>query len=131
MKKNILKVTSAILTILMVFMVLTNFVCAADGAGWSGSIDGIANGMPTSAGYTSANSAVEEVVSAIINIIRIVAIGVAVIMLIAVAMKYLTAAPGDKAEIKKHAVVYVVGAVVLFGVYGILGIIADFATAVA
>lgn len=130
MKKNMLKITSAILTILMVSMVLTNFAYAA-GAGWSGSIDGIANGTPTSAGYTSANSAVEEVVSAIINIIRIVAIGVAVIMLIAVAMKYLTAAPGDKAEIKKHAVVYVVGAVVLFGVYGILGIIADFATAVA
>ena len=130
MKKNMLKVTSAILTILMVSMVLTNFAYA-DGAGWSGSIDGIANGKPTSAGYTSANSAVEEVVSAIINIIRIVAIGVAVIMLIAVAMKYLTAAPGDKAEIKKHAVVYVVGAVVLFGIYGILGIIADFAAAVA
>ena len=36
-------------------------------------------------------------------------------------------APGDRAEIKKHAVVYIVGAVVLFASSGILGIIKDFA----
>ena len=33
---------------------------------------------------------------------------------------------GDKAEIKKHAVVYIVGAVVLFGATGLLGIIKNF-----
>ena len=38
------------------------------------------------------------------------------------------AAPGDKAEIKKHAVVYVVGAIVLFAASGILEIIKGFAS---
>jgi len=122
MKKNMLKVTSEILTILMVSMVLTNFAYA----GWSTSISGIADGT-VKASYSGANDKVESVVGGIIHIARIIAIGVAVIMLIAVAMKYLTAAPGDKAEIKKHAVVYVVGAIVLFGASGILDIIANFA----
>ena len=36
-------------------------------------------------------------------------------------------APSDKAEIKKHAVVYIVGAVVLFAASGLLGIIRTFA----
>ena len=49
-------------------------------------------------------------------------------MLIVLAIKYISAAPGDKAEIKKHAVVYVVGAIILFAATGILGIVKNFAT---
>lgn len=48
-------------------------------------------------------------------------------MLVVVAMKYMTAAPGDRADIKKHAVVYVVGAIIMFSVTGILGIVEKFA----
>jgi hypothetical protein len=49
-------------------------------------------------------------------------------MLVVLAIKYMSAAPGDKAEIKKHAVVYVTGAIVLFGSAGILSIIEQFAS---
>ena len=49
-------------------------------------------------------------------------------MIVVLAMKYMMAAPGEKAEIKKHAVVYIVGAVVLFASSGLLGIIQDFAS---
>ena len=49
-------------------------------------------------------------------------------MLVVLAIKYMSAAPGDKADIKKHAVVYVTGAVVLFGSAGILSIIEKFAS---
>ena len=52
-------------------------------------------------------------------------------MLIVLAIKYISAAPGDKAEIKKHAVVYVVGAVILFAATGILGIVKNFASNVS
>ena len=48
-------------------------------------------------------------------------------MLIVLAIKYISAAPGDKAEIKKHAVVYVVGALVLFGASGIIEVIKQLA----
>jgi hypothetical protein len=51
-------------------------------------------------------------------------------MLLTVAMKYMSAAPGDKADIKKSAVAYVVGAIVLFAVTGILTIIEQFAVVI-
>lgn len=76
---------------------------------------------------SSATKSAQNAVGAVITITRSVATGVAIIMLIVLAMKYMTAAPGDRADIKKHAVVYVVGAVVLFAASGILGIIANFA----
>lgn len=64
--------------------------------------------------------------SVIITIVRIVGVCIAIVMLLAVAMKYMTAAAGEKAEIKKSAIQYVVGAVVLFGAVGLLGLINDF-----
>ena len=69
-----------------------------------------------------------NVINAILGIAQIVGVGVAVIMLIVLAIKYISAAPGDKAEIKKHAVIYVVGAIILFAAAGILGIIQTLAS---
>ena len=51
-------------------------------------------------------------------------------LLLTVAMKYMSSAPGDKADIKKSAVAYVVGAIVLFAVTGILTIIEQFAVVI-
>lgn len=47
-------------------------------------------------------------------------------MISVLAMKYMTAAPSEKADIKKHAIPFVVGAIIMFSVSGILGIIQKF-----
>lgn len=64
-----------------------------------------------------------DVAGMIIGVIQIVALAVAVIMLLVLAMKYMTAAPGEKADIKKSLSVYVIGAVILFAGAGVLEII--------
>lgn len=66
----------------------------------------------------------------VMSAVKIAAVCVAVVMLLALAMKYMVAAPGEKAEIKKSATVYVVGAIVLFGVSGILTIIEQFSSVI-
>ena len=70
----------------------------------------------------------QNIAGAILSVVQVIGVSVAIIMLIVLAIKYMSAAPNDKAEIKKHAVVYVVGAVVLFAASGILQIIKGFAT---
>lgn len=77
---------------------------------------------------SGAASSVNRIIGSVLTIVQVVGCGVAVIMLIVLAIKYISAAPGDKADIKKHAVVYVVGAVVLFAASGILQIVKNFAT---
>lgn len=89
--------------------------------------------MPTiaeieSTGNPATANSVENIIGAVLYIAKIIAVGLALIMLAALAIKYMSAAPGEKATIKKHAVVYVVGAIVLFGAAGILNIIETFAT---
>ena len=48
-------------------------------------------------------------------------------MLMFLGIKYITASPDGKAEIKKSATQYVVGAVILFAASGILQIVKNFA----
>ncbi len=74
-----------------------------------------------------AQSSVTKVIGAIITIARVIGTGVAVIMLIVLAIKYISAAPSEKAEIKKTVTIYVVGAVVLFSASALLGIVQNFA----
>lgn len=76
---------------------------------------------------SGAQSSISRIAGAILAMVQTVAIAVAVIMLLVLAIKYISAAPNDKAEIKKHAVVYIVGAVILFSASGILAIIKKFA----
>lgn len=59
----------------------------------------------------------------VLGMVQVVAVAVAVIMLVVLGVKYMSAAPGEKADIKKGAVLYIVGAILLFGASGVLGII--------
>ncbi len=84
----------------------------------------------TVAGVNVGNGANSTVVNAgknILGIAQIIGVGVASIMLIALAIKYIVSSPSDKAEIKKHAVVYIVGAIFIYAAAGILKIIQVFA----
>ena len=48
-------------------------------------------------------------------------------MLVFLGIKFVTASPEGKAEVKKSAVIYVVGAILLFAAGGILGIVQSMA----
>ncbi len=78
-------------------------------------------------GSKKANNMVNNAAANVIGIARIVCVAIAIVMLLVIAMKYMISAPGDRADIKKHAVNYVIGAFVLFGISGILTILNNFA----
>ena len=61
----------------------------------------------------------------VLNAVKIICLGIAIIMSSIIAIKYMTSSPEGKADIKKTAIIYVIGAFVLFGASSILGIIKD------
>ena len=76
---------------------------------------------------TAVINSTKSIMGTIINVIRIVGTGVSAIMLTYVAIKYMSAAPSEKAEFKKSATAFIVGAVVLFAETKLLKILSDFA----
>lgn len=121
MTKKVMKIVAILLVAMMVVAVGTQVVFATQ------SNDGLNiaqfNDRKDNSGASASS---QNIIGALINIVQIIGTGVAIIMLIVLAIKYISAAPGDKADIKKHAVVYVVGAIVLFAATGILQIIKSF-----
>lgn len=69
---------------------------------------------------------VKSILSTVLAIVRTVGAGVAVLILMVIGCKYMLASAGERAEIKKYAIHYVVGAVVLFASSAIISIIKSF-----
>lgn len=120
MSKKLTKTLSVLVMALVVLALAVTPVFASADLNW----DGINIKSDTSSGTAQA---AQNITGTIIGVVQVIGVAVAIIMLIVLAIKYISAAPNDKAEIKKHAVVYVVGAVVLFAAAGILEIIKGFA----
>lgn len=72
---------------------------------------------------SSLTNPVRDAAGAILSVVRIVGTGVAIIILAVVGMKYMIASPGDRADFKKAAIQYVIGAVIVFGASNILTIL--------
>lgn len=79
-------------------------------------------------GDTTNTEGITSLFNNIIGIVQIVGTGIAIIMLIVLAIKYLVAAPSEKADIKKGALMYVVAAVILFAAVNILAAIQGWAS---
>lgn len=127
MNRNVIKVLATIL--LVIVLVATTVTIANATSEYKASEQNAKDMFQKATDSTGTSDAATSIIGSIITIVQIIGVGVAIIMLIVLAIKYISAAPGDKAEIKKHAVVYVVGAIVLFAASGILGIIKNFASA--
>lgn len=74
----------------------------------------------------AANEAAERAMGTAIDTIRIVGTGTAIVMITYMGIKYMMAAPTEKAEFKKSASIYIVGAVLIFAATNILAVIIDF-----
>lgn len=62
----------------------------------------------------------------IYTVFQLVGTGLAVIGLIILGIKYVYSAPNERADVKKYAIIYVVGAVLFFGAIGIVELLKGF-----
>lgn len=120
-----MKSTKKVVIALLLCFVVTSIICSNKVSAFD--MMATINAQASAEGDSSVTTPVTNIAGSVITIARVICAAVAVAMLAILGMKYMSAAPGEKADIKKHAVVYVVGAVVMFACTGILGIIQKFA----
>ncbi len=115
MKKNVLKVVALLLIIFGAYFLVAQPAFAGD------PLSGV------QAEDTEASGKVKTAGNKIIGIVQVVGTAVAVVMLLWLGIKYIVAAPDEKANIKQSSFIYVIGAIFLFAAVNILGIINTFA----
>ena len=124
--KKCLKIVSILIILLNIAFLFTNLFDVVSSAEYS--YDNEIKASWTNEGDAKVTTVAENIMGTAITVIRVVGTGISIIMLTYVAIKYMTAAPSEKADFKKSATAFVVGAIVLFATTNILGVIAKFAT---
>lgn len=74
---------------------------------------------------TAAKDSVQDVLVTALTAVRIAGMAIAMIMIIIVGIKIMTAAPSERANVKQYTVNYLIGAFILLGASGILKIVQD------
>lgn len=115
-KKSIILTMIMLIVLSILISTCSLGVSKTDIQGFSGSL----------ANVSDAQNTVSNVLNGLISATRIIGAAVAIIILIVIACKYIIASAGDRADIKKYAMNYIIGAVILFAATGILGIIQTF-----
>ena len=116
MCKRISKIILIMLALLVVSLIICNHTFA-----WEWNLALFENGNPGRAG-----NKVTNLMGAIINMMSTIGAGIAIIMLVVIGIQYISKGAEGKAEAKKDLTGYIVGAVILFGVSGILKILQMF-----
>lgn len=127
MNKKVCKILSTIVLLIFAISLVTPMCFAASNTTYNKPMNGINTNY---SGTTSALSdKTESIGQQILGVVQVIAGIAAVILLIVLAIKYMTASPDGKAEIKKSMIIYIVGAALLFGSSMILGAVKDWMTA--
>ena len=117
MKKATMNKIMKIVTVLAIIAMIATMMSAVFAEGATDVLNSIK-------ADTSATSSITGIIGKIIGIVQVICYAAAIIMLIILGVQFITASPEGKATIKKSAIQYVIGAIIVFGAGNLLGIIA-------
>lgn len=127
MKKMKVSTIRKIITALMIIAMLASICMPVFAADDKAKATDLMDPNKVTGNVSNASNSTGNFLNSVLGIIQVVAVSVAVIMLIILGVKYISAAPGEKADIKQGAMIYVVGAILMFAAATIVGIIKTFA----
>ena len=119
MRKNILKKFCKVFTLLLIMLFCISLMSIVYGSG----NDNFKTDQFSDKISTKADDLVNDTAGTVIAVMRIVSVAIAIIVLLVISMKYMISAPGDRADIKKHAIAYVIGTFILFGATEIISLL--------
>ena len=112
------KVVTYIIVFLCTFIIFTNFSYALDPGAFSSIYQN-----------DGKQQSIFDIGGSLLGVVQAVGYAVALIMLVVLGIKYMYSSPDEKATIKDKAIIYVIGAVVIFGSSSLVGIIGRWANA--
>lgn len=117
-KNKIFKVIIFLITIIAIFMLLSNSVFASPQPNLYAFDNKLDQGDTT--------NTVATILGKVINFIQVIGAGIAIIILIVIAIKWIYSAPEGKAQIAKSARMYILGTILIFAAIGLLQIVKNF-----
>lgn len=116
------KYKKLLINIMVIFIILFNLFIPNVYAGpLQGIVDNAQNFVNNgeNGGNVINNDALKEGSNTLYNVLLVIGIAVAFIWGIVLGIQFITGSLGEKADVKKNLIVYLVGCVIIFGAFGI------------
>ena len=116
------KYKKLLINIMVIFIILFNLFIPNAYAGPLQDIMNRAEGFVNNGengGNVINNDALKEGSNTLYNVLLVIGIAVAFIWGIVLGIQFVTGSLGEKADVKKNLIVYVVGCIIIFGAFGI------------
>lgn len=116
------KYKKLLINIMLIFIILFNLFIPNAYAGPLQDIMNRAEGFVNNGengGNVINNDALKEGSNTLYNVLLVIGIAVAFIWGIVLGIQFVTGSLGEKADVKKNLIVYVIGCIIIFGAFGI------------
>ena len=116
------KYKKLLINIMVIFIILFNLFIPNAYAGPLQDIMNRAEGFVNNGengGNVINNDALKEGSNTLYNVLLVIGIAVAFIWGIVLGIQFVTGSLGEKADVKKNLIVYVIGCIIIFGAFGI------------
>ena len=116
------KYKKLLINIMVIFIILFNLFIPNAYAGPLEDIMNRAEGFVNNGengGNVINNDALKEGSNTLYNVLLVIGIAVAFIWGIVLGIQFVTGSLGEKADVKKNLIVYVIGCIIIFGAFGI------------
>lgn len=123
MKRKSLKVLIILLLVLFISAMTIEVFASTS----SSAIDAMKKMEDAELDTSGGNAKVSKILNAVLGLVQIAGTGISMIMVAVLGIKYMMAAPNDKADVKKQIAPLVIGAIILFAAVNLVNIIANMA----
>ena len=116
------KYKKLLINIMVIFIILFNLFIPNAYAGPLQDIMNRAEGFVNNGengGNVINNDALKEGSNTLYNVLLVIGIAVAFIWGIVLGIQFITGSLGEKADVKKNLIVYIIGCIIIFGAFGI------------
>ena len=116
------KYKKLLINIMVIFIILFNLFIPNAYAGPLQDIMNRAEGFVSNGengGNVINNDALKEGSNTLYNVLLVIGIAVAFIWGIVLGIQFITGSLGEKADVKKNLIVYIIGCIIIFGAFGI------------
>lgn len=123
------KYKKLLINIMVIFIILFNLFIPNAYAGPLQDIMNRAEGFVNNGengGNVINNDALKEGSNTLYNVLLVIGIAVAFIWGIVLGIQFVTGSLGEKADVKKNLIVYVIGCIIIFGAFGIWSMLLNF-----
>ena len=115
---------------IVISVILFSIISLFVGTVYAAGVDEIISNMSETSQVAGADSGIASSIKDVIGMLQVAGTGIALVVITMLGIKYMLAAPSEKADVKKQIMPILIGCILIFGAITIVSAITDFSAVI-